>query len=163
MELLGKAQDFRSTLTKFVKQTEGETSINHAQYFGKLVHQQMKVAHQLGKAIVHLRQLKAKLLELAAPQFETVLYAKSQGNLEHFENSLQELEYWEKFGEGRIYKVMVSHAKMEAQHYYESYQDITLKLEVLKQILDEQGMQSQIYPNRFLSFEKFAHLTTCSN
>ena len=163
MELFGKAQDFRSTLTKFVKQTEGENSINHAQYFGKLVHQQMKVAHQLGKAIVHLRQLKAKLVELAMPQFETIQVAKNQGNIDSFENSLQELEYWEKFGEGRIYKVMVKQAKMEVQHYYESYQDISSKLEELKQVLDEQGIQPSIYPKLFFSFEKFAHFTTCPN
>ncbi|OJJ15818.1 hypothetical protein BKI52_36480 [marine bacterium AO1-C] len=159
MELLGNLRDFQAPVNKFRNFPEEEyASLNHAQHLNKLTHQRMKVVHQLGKAIVHYRQLRAKFLSLAMPYLDTIRLAEKQENEQATENSLLELDYWQEFGEGRIYKAMIERARQDAQHQYTTYQDISLKLEVLQQTLDEQGIQVSTQPNKFLNFDQFQHI-----
>jgi len=161
MELLGNWRDFQAPGNNFRKfPKEEEASLDHAQHFRKLSHQQMKVAHRLGKAMVHYRQLRSKLLLLATPYLDTIQLAQNQHNEQATENGLLELEYWEKFGEGRIYKVMLRRAKEEAQQYYQDYQDIVVKLAVLREVLKEQNLQVGMYPSVFLDFAAFQNTLT---
>ncbi len=156
MELLGNLRDFQAPKSNLRKFPEEEyASLDHVQHFSILTQQRMKLAQQLGKAIVHYRQLRVKFLSLATSYLDTIRLAQSQKDEYATESEVLELDYWEAFGEGRIYKTMLQRAHSEAQHYYQTYQKITLKLEVLQQVLDEQDLSGQIYPAHFLAFDEF--------
>jgi len=92
------------------------------------------------------------------PYFDTIQFAQNRADKQAIENGLLELEYWEAFGEGRIYKGMLHRAKAEAQQYYQTYQDVVVKLEVLQEALKEQNLQVNVYPVTFLNFTAFQHL-----
>lgn len=158
MELFGTVRDFHQP-QGVASNRSIEQPTTPSKKFNTLIQQRMKAANSLGLAIVQWRQLKAKLLELATPRFLAAQEAFLQGNHEDFQDLISEIEYWEHFGEGKIYKAMICQAKMTAQRWHETYKESSAQLESLAAQLTQMSWhKGHLYPNQFLNFERFEAL-----